>query len=727
MPRDGSGNFNLPAGQPVSTGTTISSTVHNALAADVAAGLTQSLSKDGQTTPTSNLPLGGFKFTGVADGTASNHFATVGQLQSAAVSLAGSVSGTDTITANLNPAITSYTSGLFVSFIVANTNATTTPTLALNGLSAKTIVRPGGQPLAVGDLVTTKLAHLQYDGTNFVLLSPATGTYPALIPTGSTVPANGVYLPAANTVGIASNTTLRASVNSTGSWTFAAPSSGNTLNLASNSGAYAVYASPDGGTTQGGLVATSGSGIRLYTGTAHAVLLSTAGNDRLTVGPAGNVTINAPSSGTTLSLVNTGASVLLGFSDGTRTGTIQTNATDVRFGSTSAHGLDFFTNSSSRFSISSAGNVLVNAPSSGTALTVSGVASSEVARLNKPDDGTIATFLRTGSNSTNLQISVVDASAVTLDVQGSSARALIVRTGGADRITAGASGNVTINAPSSGVNLATFLSGTGDIITARNSGNAFQLSLGTTATAVYLDAGNATNGLALTTQGSSNVRVAIGNSGNVTINAPSSGIPLTITAPSAGTPLSMTDGTVTGRFDFGGRLQLGSLSNHAFSLYSNNTTRLDIGASGNVTIAAPSSGVALAVSGVSGSHSATIADSAGTGGFKVGYLSIPQNAQTANYTLVLADAGKHIYHAAGAGAGDTYTIPANASVAYEIGTAITFINRDTTNAVSIAITTDTLTLAGAGTTGTRTLAAYGIATAIKVTATEWMISGTGLT
>ena len=90
MARDGSGNYNLPAGQPVSTGTTISSTVHNTLASDVASALTQSLSKDGQTTPTANLPMGGFKFTGVADGTASNHFATVGQLQSAAVSLAGS-------------------------------------------------------------------------------------------------------------------------------------------------------------------------------------------------------------------------------------------------------------------------------------------------------------------------------------------------------------------------------------------------------------------------------------------------------------------------------------------------------------------------------------------------------------------------------------------------------------------------------------------------------------
>ena len=109
----------------------------------------------------------------------------------------------------------------------------------------------------------------------------------------------------------------------------------------------------------------------------------------------------------------------------------------------------------------------------------------------------------------------------------------------------------------------------------------------------------------------------------------------------------------------------------------------------------------------------------------IGYLNIPQNAQTGSYTLTLADSGKHIYHASGAGAA-TYTIPANGSVAYPIGTAVTFINLSSTS-ISIAITTDTMYLSGAGTTGSRTLAQYGSATAIKVDTTTWMISGSGLT
>ena len=108
----------------------------------------------------------------------------------------------------------------------------------------------------------------------------------------------------------------------------------------------------------------------------------------------------------------------------------------------------------------------------------------------------------------------------------------------------------------------------------------------------------------------------------------------------------------------------------------------------------------------------------------LGYLNVPQNEQTGSYTLVLSDAGKHIYR--GSGSAATWTIPANSSVAYAIGTALTFINLSATS-VSIAITTDTMYLSSAGTTGTRTLAQYGSATAVKIASTTWIISGSGLT
>jgi hypothetical protein len=112
---------------------------------------------------------------------------------------------------------------------------------------------------------------------------------------------------------------------------------------------------------------------------------------------------------------------------------------------------------------------------------------------------------------------------------------------------------------------------------------------------------------------------------------------------------------------------------------------------------------------------------------EVGFKNIPQNSQSTAYTLVLGDSGKHILHPSADTTARTFTIPANSSVAFPVGTAITFVNQNGAGTVTIAITTDTIRLAGAGTTGSRTLAANGVATAIKITTTEWIISGTGLT
>jgi hypothetical protein len=145
------------------------------------------------------------------------------------------------------------------------------------------------------------------------------------------------------------------------------------------------------------------------------------------------------------------------------------------------------------------------------------------------------------------------------------------------------------------------------------------------------------------------------------------------------------------------------------------------GSAGSVGIAIGSAGNTGFYNG--GNNDVWIAE--GGSGNPVGYRNIPQNSQSGNYTAVLADSGKHLFHPNGGGAGDTFTIPANASVAYPIGTVLTFVNRDS-NSISIAITSDTMVLAGTTSTGTRTLAQNGIATAIKTESTIWMISGTGL-
>lgn len=124
--------------------------------------------------------------------------------------------------------------------------------------------------------------------------------------------------------------------------------------------------------------------------------------------------------------------------------------------------------------------------------------------------------------------------------------------------------------------------------------------------------------------------------------------------------------------------------------------------------------------------SGTLSNCTVDGTNSVGFLNIPQNSQSAAYTLVLADSGKHILHPSTDANARTFTIPANSSVAYPIGTAITFVNM-TSEVVTIAITSDTLTLSSAGTSGSRSLAQYGSATALKIGATQWLISGSGLT
>tara|TARA_R110000868_G_scaffold26869_1_gene102995 strand:+ start:560 stop:1249 length:690 start_codon:yes stop_codon:yes gene_type:complete len=142
----------------------------------------------------------------------------------------------------------------------------------------------------------------------------------------------------------------------------------------------------------------------------------------------------------------------------------------------------------------------------------------------------------------------------------------------------------------------------------------------------------------------------------------------------------------------------------------------------NKTLTAPTLTAPVLGTPASGNLSACTVD----GTDAVGFRNIPQNSQSAAYTLVLADAGKHIFHPSSDANARTYTIPANGSVAYPIGTALTFINM-TSQVVTIAITTDTMYLSSAGTTGSRSLAQYGSATAIKMTSTTWLISGSGLT
>lgn len=160
----------------------------------------------------------------------------------------------------------------------------------------------------------------------------------------------------------------------------------------------------------------------------------------------------------------------------------------------------------------------------------------------------------------------------------------------------------------------------------------------------------------------------------------------------------------------------------------------------NVILAGPASGAAAAPT----FRSLVIADLgfAGTvngvatldGAGKVPSTQLPTlgsgiaiNAQSANYTTVAGDANGAVYHPASDTTARTFTIAANSSVAYPVGTAITFDNDAGAGVLTIAINSDTLVLVGVvGSTGSRTLVSGGQATALKVTSTRWRINGTGI-
>ena len=172
MSYNGSGTFNInSAGQPVVSGTVISSTAFNALTSDLATGLSTALTKDGQTTPTANLPMGGKKITGLGAGTAASDAVRFDQLTSASVPLITVAGTADAITGTITPSLTSYTTGGVFSFVVGSTN-TTAVTLNIDGLGAKAVTRTGSVALAAGDMVTGQVVLVEYDGTRFQLLNP---------------------------------------------------------------------------------------------------------------------------------------------------------------------------------------------------------------------------------------------------------------------------------------------------------------------------------------------------------------------------------------------------------------------------------------------------------------------------------------------------------------------------------------------------------------------------
>lgn len=176
MPFNGSGSFTLVYNwqQDKINGIKIRADRMDGQFSDIATnGLSDCITRDGQSPPTANLPMGGFKLTGNAAGTAATDLATMAQIQSNDGRYVD-VSGADTYTATPAPVLTAYTTGqvFYGRFSVANT--TIGPTLNLNGLGALTLTKNGGAALAIGDIGAGTIKELVNIGGKFdVLNAPA--------------------------------------------------------------------------------------------------------------------------------------------------------------------------------------------------------------------------------------------------------------------------------------------------------------------------------------------------------------------------------------------------------------------------------------------------------------------------------------------------------------------------------------------------------------------------
>ena len=198
MARNGSGTYVLPAGNPVVTGSVISSTWANSTFSDVASALTGSIAADGQTNPTAALTMSGFIHTNVGNATLRNHYAAAGQVQDGTFQYLTSISGTNTILATASLGMSAYVAGQVFRFIAAGAN-TGAVTLNVNSIGGIAVNKNGTVALSAGDIVSGSIVEVVYDGTRFQLNGSAELLSSDNTWTGNNVYTNGLRVPVGTT------------------------------------------------------------------------------------------------------------------------------------------------------------------------------------------------------------------------------------------------------------------------------------------------------------------------------------------------------------------------------------------------------------------------------------------------------------------------------------------------------------------------------------------------
>lgn len=159
--------------QDKSAGAKILASRHDTHDQDIATGINNCLTKDGQNAATANLPMGGFLHTGVGSATARNHYSAASQVQDGSFQYAVPGGTGDAITLTLTPAIAAYAAGQAFRFVAQATNTGAT-TINVNGLGAKNIRHAENSNIVLtgGSIIIGQVCEIVYDGAQFRLIAP---------------------------------------------------------------------------------------------------------------------------------------------------------------------------------------------------------------------------------------------------------------------------------------------------------------------------------------------------------------------------------------------------------------------------------------------------------------------------------------------------------------------------------------------------------------------------
>jgi hypothetical protein len=167
MSFNGSGSFSTLA--TLASSATITAAEHNNEWANIKGGLELAVLRDGQNSPSANLPMATKRHTGVGNSAARTDYASTADIQDASLTYIAAT-GTDTVTATLSPAISAYATGAPIWLKAAATN-TGAMTINLNSIGAAALKKQNDVAMAAGDIESGQIYCITYDGTDFQMQS----------------------------------------------------------------------------------------------------------------------------------------------------------------------------------------------------------------------------------------------------------------------------------------------------------------------------------------------------------------------------------------------------------------------------------------------------------------------------------------------------------------------------------------------------------------------------